>query len=102
MSSVIISQMNVGGRIAVCGSISAYNAKETPEGELRLRINCFNLIAIAETNRKSRFVPIRLSPVNGEIFNGCNIRDKIKQAGKLNTAEVFRQKSSSTPVKILL
>jgi len=50
MSSVVISQMNLRGRIAVCGSISAYNDKEIPQGELRLRTNC--LIAVAENNWK--------------------------------------------------
>jgi len=50
MSSVVISQINLRGRIAVCGSISAHNAKETPQGKLRLLTDF--VIAIPDINWK--------------------------------------------------
>ncbi|XP_052740173.1 prostaglandin reductase 1-like [Bicyclus anynana] len=34
LSSTIISQMNTRGRVAVCGSISAYNEKEVPRASI--------------------------------------------------------------------
>ncbi|XP_052740170.1 prostaglandin reductase 1-like [Bicyclus anynana] len=34
LSSTIISQMNTRGRVAVCGSISAYNEKEVPKASI--------------------------------------------------------------------